>query len=271
MADPYHAIYIPTRKREHLLPKVIAPFLPYQLPIFIVTDKQFVRDVKDALGVSPVEILSVAKQNRGIGYARAFIAEHAEEEAWSSYIMCDDDNTLIRETDLLGMLQFAIREDVLGVGAWKGTYSLFTGDSRMTRAAKRKREQAFLKAGGYGHMIFALNGDAMASGEFSFDPRLNAYEDDELERQGIAQGIPWYIYTACQARYLGPRYAPGGLSSHRKSRATMEKEAHEIIYKRWPEFISQPGKRFRCAWAKMVEAYIRVSRRPLEDVEAGST
>lgn len=263
------AVYIPTRKREHILPKVIRSFQPHRVPIIIVTDDQFVDAVERELEKADIDGVQIlpTENDVGIGNARDIIVSDAFENEYRVHVQCDDDNRLMAGTDLKGMVQFARRRDVVGVGAWKSTYSLFTGKRAVTKAAKEKRPEAFLKVGGYGHMVFALNTSrAYELGGFM---NINAHEDDELEMRSIIYGLPWYIYTACQAAPILNRYAPGGLSSHSTSRAKFEHDAHHELHHMYPEYISSPEKRMRISWAKMANDHLPVETRPLEDISAG--
>lgn len=265
------AVYIPTRKREEQLPKVIDSFLPYPVDIFIVTDEQFEHRVNKVLfedtkydGES-VEVITT-ENNLGIGMARDVIVSDAAEAGYETIIQCDDDNKLVKDTDLVGMLNFAKRSDVIGVGAWKPTYSLFTGRTEMTWAAKEKKQAAYLKVGGYGHMLFALNVErAYEIGGFL---NINAHEDDELEMRGITMGYPWYIWTACHAASMGVRYAPGGLSSHRTPRSKFEHDAHHELHHLYSEYVSSPDKKMRIGWSKMQKECLNL-KTPLEDINAG--
>jgi GT2 family glycosyltransferase len=137
------AVYIPTRKREEQLQKVIESFLPHPVDIFIVTEDQFVPKVEKALAPCEFEVDIIPTENNcGIGSARDLIVSDAAEEGYESIIQCDDDNRLVKDTDVVGMLRFAKRQDVVGVGAWKSTYSLFTGRTEMTWAAKEKKQSS---------------------------------------------------------------------------------------------------------------------------------
>ena len=37
---------------------------------------------------------------------------------------------------------------------------------------------------------------------------------------------------------------------------TPEQKAHEIVYKRWPRYISKPPKKMRCQWHLLLDDYI---------------
>jgi hypothetical protein len=125
---------------------------------------------------------------------------------------------------------------------------------------------------GYGHMIFGLNIPNMHGLGIEFDPRLGGWEDDEIERQSIAAGIPWYIYAGARGACLPPRNKgrAGGIQSLPAKRALIEARAKKIIRDRWPAYMSGPGKPWRCQWAKMIRDHIGELPRPLFNISAGS-
>lgn len=257
-------VYIPTRQRPQLLSRAIATWKPYGYPIVVVTDNSREVPRSDVMTISP------SKKKAGVGYARQLMLADAKKRKESVIIMADDDH--IPRGDIEGMVEFASRSDVLGVGAWKNIFGSFMRGTVLGQVGARGEDRAFLTTGSMGYNVWALNvKNAVAAG--GFDGRLRFAEDAELVRQGIVKlGLPWYIFTGARAQEMmsSKRLRAeriGGVATLESTREKVVNQAHAIIHQTWPDYVSPPGKPYRCAWKRMYTDHVKVDGWPLENIE----
>ena len=268
-------IYIPTRgsvKRFKLLSKAILSIQPYGLPIYLILHKK--SDLGELGGVQGTETI-FANHNQPMGTIRNIAIHDAAKRGYRSILLMDDDHSIRKGSDILGMLKFAERKDVVGVGAWKSIYGMFYVDKRggldrptkLKIAAEKFKRQAFLTVSGNCFGVFALN----IKDPLDFNPALNVLEDAELEMRTVGLGIPWYIYGGVHAISNANRYTAGGLDDHPVSRQTSLTIARNHMLKHWGEYVTLQSTdgRYRTKWAKLANDFLDIKTRPLADVNAG--
>jgi hypothetical protein len=274
-----NAVYIPTKNRYHLLERTLPRWLDYNLDPIVVMEKQYVDDINRLNREFPtVNILVLPKNDNGIGYARRSIVMHAAREGYRAIIMSSDD---IRPSgDMEGMVKFAERRDVLGVGAWMSIYGLYMPNTRLKAAAKRKRKKAYLHSGSVGYQCFALNiVNAKQAG--NYDHRMSYGEDSELAREAMAAfGLPWMIWAGSLATPIENSTVTLHRSKAKKkgglyglgNRSDMAHFSHSISAKRWPDYCKVPpyGElRIRFRWKDFFRDTIEVKTWPPENIPAG--
>lgn len=275
-----NAVFIPTRMRTKLLLRCIKNWeRDDRFSLFAVTDKQFFSPVHEMLWETSAKVMTLKKNDRGIGYARNQILHMAEAMGLKSFLMCDDDAYPMAAPEdnmesMYEMLRFARRRDVVGIGAWQAIYGMMLGNTALStaadRAAGRKAEHAaFLTRGSVGTQLVAIN-TKNALGIGGYDPHLGVGEDQELIRRGIANGFPWYIYASANANTEN-RFTEGGISSLPKSVEEIATKSHRITKAKWPEYtrISEDGTRVFVRWKKMYDNFIPGLEWPLENTRAG--
>jgi hypothetical protein len=142
----------------------------------------------------------------------------------------------------------------LGIGAVVQIYARFTG------GAINNLGGPILWPGGAGFSVYGLNiSKALECG--SFDARLHSFgEDAELRRQGIAGGIPWRVHCDVWVDAVNQRNSPGGFMAKYDgdlaARTAAERQCRELIYARWPQYVSSPDKPPRMAWQRMLDHYV---------------
>lgn len=248
-------VYIPSRARVHLLEKTRKHWQEQDCQVHVVIDKNN-RDFRDYTKfITAVEdnfnLLVMEEKNIGMGAIRQTILGHAADHNLESFVMADDDSFLRRGT-VEALAKIVLMEDVIGVGASSSFHGLMIGNEVL------KTRASWPIAGGYGHILVAINvSEALACG--GYDPELTAWgEDTELQRKGIGQGIPWYYTTVVEMGSVAKRYSPGGLADQYRGhrRKTQERKCHQFIYDRWPDYISKPELgRFRCSWKRIMADY----------------
>jgi hypothetical protein len=260
------AIYIPTKCRPAFAAKCARSIadLKTGLPIYLVTEKQHFSELESAIksesisgGTLGAYILSLNGSNRGIGYARQAILEHADARNVHTIAMIDDDQDM--RGDVGGWLQMARRSDVVGIGAWKGYYGLLWSNTAAYRNVKEDQDPGLYGCtGAQGHQAVAFNvANALKVG--GYDPEVKWFEDGEMARQAIASGRPWWVYTGVQAgdfatqRYLREN-DPGGHNSPGANDGPLAN--HRRVQAKWPKYISAPPKRYSVQWRKMWRDYL---------------
>ena len=252
------AVYIPTLSRYDSLEKIIPAWLEQCVPIVLVVDPKELlahKRFRDAHDWHPmVKIAVVPKDGMGIGYKRRYCVRHAYDVGYDVIVMSDDDHKPRAGTDIYDLYDEAVKPGVLGVGATIQIYARFTG------GAINKLSGPILWPGGAGFSVFALNVEtAMACG--SFDPLLHSFgEDAELRRQGLVRGIPWRVHTDVWCDAVNQRNSPGGFmakfNGDLAARQAAETACRELIYERWPRWVSSPDKPPRMAWQAMLEHFV---------------
>jgi hypothetical protein len=191
--------------------------------------------------------------SRGIGYARNYAVKHAKATNLEAIIMSDDDVHIHPNSDAYELIDAVLHPGVLGVGATRSLHD------RFTNGAISANDGVILCPGGWGFTIHGLNvKTAIECG--NFNPALHSFgEDAELARQGIAKGIPWRVHCGVQFVSLNKRLDPGGFSAKYhtlEGRLAGELECRKIIHKRWPDYTSEPDKKPRVAWQRMLDDYV---------------
>jgi hypothetical protein len=248
-----HAIYIPTKSREEFAAKCARSLskLNTGIPIYVTTEEQHSEDLYEALaaeskrgGRMGVSVYDIPRNDIGLGATRQEILKHAKRHKLDSIAMIDDDQDM--KGDIAGWLEVALREDVVGVGAWKGIYGLLDNKTELAEWVKAKKHPAlFACSGGHGHQAFAFNvRNAFQVG--GFDEWARWYEDGEMLFKTIKSGRPWWIYTGAVAgdfasqkflreHKMGGMFAPGSCDMG-------EEAIYKIWQAKWPKYLS-PGKK----------------------------
>lgn len=250
------SVYIITRSRPDNIKKIVPRWLDQNLPVTLVVEEEehdHHTSLVRGMGWDNVEVISPKSVNKGVGHARAFAVWDADRHGLKSMIMSDDD---LRPTSVSYMhllLREAERPGVLGVGATRPLHDKFSG------GITSDRDDVILCPGGWGMQLFALNvQQTLDIG--SFDSKLDCWgEDHELMRNGIAAGIPWLVHCGVRSEAIGVRYDPGGLNAYtggNEGRTDMEMKCRQIIFNRWPRYVSPPNKKPRMQWASMMDDYI---------------
>ncbi len=251
-----NTVYICTRGRINNLKKVVPRWLDQNFRVVLVVEK---REYQEHLMVTGdynnVYVTGLPSKDRGIGYARSRAVDHASNSRLRSIIMADDDIRPAVDSSMSLLLREAEKPGTLGVGAVLRIHDHFTG------GAVTANSGVILCPGGWGHRLYGLNvNKTMELG--NYDTKLDCLgEDDELQRQGIAAGIPWLVHCDVWAESIGARNQPGGIESLTRTvtgttRPTRELQNHMYLFKRWPEYVSCPPKKFRMAWQRMLTDYI---------------
>jgi hypothetical protein len=247
-------VYIPTLSRTDMLKKTVPNWIEQGLQVRLVIDRVewsiHTKLKREENWGKDVYILPLPLSGRGMGYARNFIVHHAKKTALESIIMSDDDVHIHPNSNASLLLEEAEKPRVLGVGAVRSLHDRFTGGAISANSGP------ILCPGGWGFTIHGLNIDnALLCG--NFDKQLHSFgEDAELARNGIVQGIPWRVHCDVEFVSLNKRLDPGGFSakySTLDARLEAELECRKIIHKRWPEYTSQPEKKPRVAWQKLLD------------------
>jgi hypothetical protein len=123
----------------------------------------------------------------------------------------------------------------------------------------RETSKAYLVPGGMGYITFSLDVE-MAMRIGNFDKRLHTFwEDAELIRTAMREeAVAWHVHSGVKATSIGKRHEPGGLSAFAgRRRSKQEKECHQIVFNTWgDEYISDPSKKPRCKWQKMLDDFV---------------
>jgi glycosyltransferase involved in cell wall biosynthesis len=250
-------VYIPTLDRVDMIQKTVPHWLVQEMPVRLVVERREYRaytELKNRMKWGKqVYILPLPLAGRGIGYARNYAVKHARATHLDAIIMSDDDVYIHDDSDAWDLIDAVEKPGVLGVGAVR------TLHDRFTNGAISRNHGVILCPGGWGFTVKALNVQtALKCG--NFDPALHSFgEDAELARQGIARGIPWRVHCDVVFVSLNKRLDPGGFSSKYhtlEGRLAGELECRSIIHKRWPDYTSEPDKRPRVAWQRMLDDYI---------------
>jgi hypothetical protein len=261
------AIYIPSNRPDMMSGAVEAvqkaqAACSLTLPVYVTVEPKQVKEATRNLHGSGARISHLSRDRMGIGYARNRIVQHAARTGYEVILLIDDDEKI--RGNLPRMLQLARRSDVLGIGSYRSIYGLLYKDTIMAQAAKANESMLFLHKGSAGYQSFALNvSNALIAG--NFNPKLQAYEDHELCRRGMVElHLPWYIYTGVRGDDRVPRAQQSGHLSEPGNPARAE--AHAIVARLWPNYISAPPKRHMCQWKKLVQQFVGARSYPLEDI-----
>lgn len=259
-------VYIPTRDRLTNLVKIL-PKWAEQKPerIYLVVEPHERDKHLKLLGenswlssLENVTVLAPKRSDKGIGYTRHFVVNHAMNVGHKGIIMADDDSMPNADSNIWKLVQRLNNTKSIGIGACFPFYGLMLGNDVI-----RETSRPYLVPGGMGYIMFSLNLQLLAELEINFDKRLHTFwEDAELVRDGMREGgLAWHIHTGAWATSIGKRHARGGLSAanseSKKKRAKREWQCRKIVYDKWgPEYISHPDKRPRCAWQKMLDEFV---------------
>lgn len=249
-------VYINTRDRYHLLAKTIPRWLaqePDGLTLVIEPDQYFHhRTFLREHGWWPrIQLLRLSRKDSGLGNSRREMIEHAAALGHKAILTSDDDHYPHKDDDIRDLISFAASGKTMGVGACVPIYGLSLGNDFI-----RETNEPVPVLGSWGYAVYALNVPlVMKAG--NFNPNLKSgWEDQELCRHGIAiAGKQWHIHTGVRVGSMAKRYEPGGcqgLFPTPEARAAEEKRCHTICHKRWPNYVSTPDKKYRCAWRRML-------------------
>lgn len=256
------AVYIPSKARTDYLPKTIPRWLeslPDAVPVYVVVDKPDYPEYKAAIKAGGwsdrVTPLNNGGDGKGIGYTRNIAVNHAYRAGMKSIILADDDLRPVPGQSVNMLFRQAARKGRLGIGATWSYQGLLSGGVTEDRA-----NGLILCPSGWGHNFFALNVEnAILCGNFN-RKLYCAFEDDELQRQGLSRGMPWLVHCDVKYQNLGKRFTAGGVSAQfDESLASRMKgiaECQAIVAKIWPEYVAAPPKRPRTAWASMHDRYL---------------
>jgi len=252
------AVYIPTLNRLAALERTVPAWLDADVPVMLVVDpselRRHVRFRNEQGWQGYVRIARVPRNGMGIGYKRRYIVQHAYDMCWDSIIMSDDDHKPRPGSPVEELLHVAARDDVLGIGATIQIYARFTA------GAINRLSGPILWPGGAGFSVYGLNiENALKVG--SYDAALHSFgEDAELRRQGIVNGLPWRVHADVWCDAINQRNSPGGFMAKydgdMAARTAAERQCRELIYERWPQYVSPPSKPPRMAWQRMLTDYI---------------
>jgi hypothetical protein len=264
------AVYIPTKQRTEFAIKA-AVILDADIPVYIVSERQHQSDIIAALKKiprAPVEPVFLKGRDRGVGYARNAVIQHADMYGYESIAMIDDDQLV--SGDVSGWLEAATREDVTGIGAYKSIYGLLCGKTEITRSYREPG--VWLTKGSVGHQAIAVN-VANVLGLDNYDASLREFEDHEICRAAYEEyGAPWFIYTGVfskdQITRKNAHLVGGGIHSVGDKFDFYHEQSHRVVHERWPEYVSAPGSRYRCAWKRLVTDFTSLEAWPLEDVRS---
>jgi len=251
------ALYIPTRSRAHMLVRTVPRWLEQEqigtirlvVPASEYKATARLRDEHDW----EVAVVSLPHGSRGISASRAFCVEHAGRQGYEAIIMSDDDYRPQRTSDASGLLRAAEDRYALGVGAVRSLHDRFNGGRLSALSGP------ILCPGGWGFQCFALNvRNALAVG--NFDPELAFWEDAELARNGIDNGLPWRVHCDVWIDSMQKRDSAGGMSSlfrSREERDEAEQRSLRLIESRWPKYqVRGPSGKSRMLWQKMLDDYL---------------
>lgn len=246
--------YIMTRGRIKNIRRILPFWERQQIPVNLVVESEEYEIHKDNFQGPTVKVVPLPKKDQGFGFACNYAVRHAKMRGHRSIIMSDDDLHPETGSDFWKLLHEAEKPGVIGIGATRDLHDHFT------KGATARNKGVMLCPGGWGQQIYALN-VSMAMKIGNFDPKLDCFgEGHEIIREGIAwEAIPWLVHCGVRARAIGARYAAGGISSlypDPKERARREERCREIIYERWPDYVSPPKTRPRVAWQRMLDDYI---------------
>jgi len=243
-------VFIPTLNRAHIIEKTLPRWLEQDKVVVnllidpTAKERRAYRDFR-------CNVLDLPDTKMGMGAIRQYILEYATDARMESFVMSDDDAFPYRG-DVEALCHTVINEDIVGCGACSSYHGLMIGNEILDTRTR------FPIAGGYGHILVAINvANALYAG--GYPNALTAWgEDTELQRRGIVEEMPWYYSTAVEMKSVAKRYSPGGLASQYSGalRRAQEKKSHKWIYKEWgPEYVSQPSRRFRFQWKKFQDDY----------------
>src|SRR6266568_841142 len=203
-------VYVCTRGRINNLKKIVPRWIDQNFRVILVVEKKehknhtfLCNEMRWSIG--EVSVRALPREDRGIGYARNWAVQHASGVKLRSIIMADDDIRPAADSNMSILTEEARKPEILGVGAVLRIHDHFTD------RAVSKNSGVILCPGGWGHRLYGLNVETtMALG--NYDKNLDCLgEDDELQRQGIAAGIPWAVHCDVWAESIGSRNQPGGI------------------------------------------------------------
>lgn len=252
-------VYIPSRGRVHNIVKVIPRWLEQKYEVRVVVEAKDFDEYHAAIKPTKagrVKLLVLPESDRGIGYARQWILEHAafkwngrhkinSEKALSSFIMADDDvmpktpgkgwtNNMVR-------LQQAVESGkYIGCAAVHGYQDFTTGgflkkelaNPRVTDSGATVIGRPCLAPTGLFGQCFAINTYRALVEVGGFDPELTvAYEDNDFMMRCVSRGVPWLFHSGVWMDRLGGRFETGGISDYCDvSRDTAKQVNRDIHY-----------------------------------------
>ena len=200
-----------------------------------------------------VQVRSIHPSVQGIGAIRNYIVDEQAYYGRDVIIMSDDDifpSPKAEFHDPFIDSEYAM----LGVGCVTSYHSLLLGD----RKDMMKGTDLIFARSGYGFRMFWLN-VPLVMGVGNFDKNLDVcFEDAELMRQGVSNGLTWWLDPYLKASPLGKRFAEGGLAAYTGDPETREERTqanYDHLYELWPQYIKEPPSR-RMAWQRMLNDYI---------------
>jgi hypothetical protein len=248
--------YIPTRARAHLLKKVLPKWEKQNnvgAVILVVEPWEGKEMMALARPYDKVWVEILPRFDRGIAYARQRILRIAKTDGLDRIIMCDDDLYPSVGQDVSKLLEFPEGEHpTLGMGASLSFYGLTFGNDTL-----RERHDPLLCYNALGKRLFGI--DVNAALEIGgYDIRLHSFgSDNDIVRQGAKdlQSL-WYVHAGMKATSIGKRYEPGGIEDLAGDRHAREVQCHEIMYGKWPKYVTPPTSRFMCKWKKLMDDFI---------------
>ena len=243
-------IYIPSRRRAHLIAKSLPALRATRVPVTIVIEREDLGEYRDLVGFeSEIRLYVLPASNRGVSYARRAILRLAMRRGeGDGIIMCDDDvkppPNVVKLRAFLGR-----RSEIAGVGCWFPIYQHFGGYEPNTGPQ--------VHSGAMGKRLFAVR-PKLAIELGCFTTPLQANDDNDMIMRHIRAGyVPWYIHTDVQGVSLALRSAPGGIASLPGS--FEEKNAHdlELLNAEFGAGFASYSKRggIRFSWKKMYKVW----------------
>lgn len=230
-------VYIPSRRRPENVARVIPRWLAQNYKVMVVLEKPDAEDYAKMLVANnfpnrKVNYRLLPEEDRGVGFARNYIVNHAKKQGYPSFIMADDDvmpkavNPRDNTVCEAGWLNYMVR---LQQAVERNTRAGLVGCAAV-HSYQDFLLQGFLKKelagprynGGIGRPCLARNGSfgqcyavhtrrAWEMG--GFDDRLTvAYEDNDFMMRGIARGFPWSFHSGVWMDRLGGRFESGGIA-----------------------------------------------------------
>lgn len=241
-------VYIPSRRRPENVARVIPRWLAQNYKVYVIVEMEDVAAYQRMLKTNEfptnkVNYRLLPESNRGIGFSRNWIVQHAHHR-YPSFIMADDDvmPKVVNPRDNMpggsgGWLNYMVRLQQAveyglpyhngsspGSAALVGcaavhSYQDFLLQGFLKKELARERTAPYYNIG---RPILARNGSfgqcyaihTQRAWEMGgFDDRLTvAYEDNDFMMRGIARGYPWACHSGVWMDRLGGRFESGGIA-----------------------------------------------------------
>lgn len=250
-------VYIPTMKRLANLFDIIPRWRVHKefvSQINLVVSHQEYREtdtfVKKHRWTDSVSVLPLPHHVFGIGAIRNWIVTQAMHNGEHHILMADDDIYPHHSANFNYLDEYIGLSNILGIGCITSYHSLLLGSRKDMMAG----DDLILAYSGYGFRLFALNVDT-AVGIGNFDTHLDvSFEDAELMRNGLWNGLRWYLDPGLKANSLGKRFEAGGieaLTGSKQERDLRTQACYAYCYNKWPQYMAEPPRK-RMSWKKML-------------------